>query len=323
MRASRPRSHHSSSSTAPAVKRPRRTQPSASSCTQRRLDRGSGEAEPRRQRRGRRRPDAVHPAAHDGADRVETLGDGSVASAARAARCARAANAIRGRSADDEGIRQRQRQKAKSPPPPVAVWLGLVTAVVLGSSAPPTATTRSAPTSSSSHSRPRLRIRRRQQCRASAAHRAPRRRRARPATPGGAPRRSPRRRARRRRRRGRDRCGAASTARARRSSSGASSRKAYGLALRISCDIGDGAAVSTASVRIAPDSMRSSTARRPSASIASCRQLSSVSFTSGWSGGSIGPGVVVAAGELGRETPRRAGPRRACAGAASARGGRR
>ena len=94
---------------------------------------------------------------------------------------------------------------------------------------------------------------------ASAARRAPRRRRARRATPGGGPRRSP--------------SGSSApmpaarsgsvrrsdTARARRSSSGASSRKAYGLALRISCDIGDGAAVSTATVRMAPDSMRSST----------------------------------------------------------------
>ena len=44
------------------------------------------------------------------------------------------------------------------------------------------------------------------------------------------------------------------TARARRSSSGASSRNAYGLALRISCENGDGSGVSMATVRIAPDS---------------------------------------------------------------------
>ena len=40
------------------------------------------------------------------------------------------------------------------------------------------------------------------------------------------------------------------TARARRSSSGASSRYAYGLAFRISCENGDGSGVSIATVRI-------------------------------------------------------------------------
>jgi hypothetical protein len=59
--------------------------------------------------------------------------------------------------------------------------------------------------------------------------------------------------ARRIRRRVRRNC----TARARRSSSGASSRYAYGLAFRISCENGDGSALSIATLRMAPDSMPS------------------------------------------------------------------
>ncbi len=80
------------------------------------------------------------------------------------------------------------------------------------------------------------------------------------------------------------------TARARRSSSGASSRKAYGLAFRISCAKTDGSGSSRPAVRMRP-SRRSPPAPRgrPSASIASTRQSRMVSRTSGWSGTSMAP----------------------------------
>ena len=65
------------------------------------------------------------------------------------------------------------------------------------------------------------------------------------------------------------------TARARRSSSGASSRYVYGFEFRISCDSGDGATVSIAiGADVAIGRSRPSTASSPSTSIASCRQLS-------------------------------------------------
>ena len=71
------------------------------------------------------------------------------------------------------------------------------------------------------------------------------------------------------------------TARARRSSSGASSRYAYGLAFRISCENGDGIGVSTATPRIVPPMSPRSTSRKPSMSIASVRTSFMTSRTSG------------------------------------------
>ena len=83
------------------------------------------------------------------------------------------------------------------------------------------------------------------------------------------------------------------TARARRSSSGASSRKAYGIAFSTWCENADGCGVSFAYVSMTPDSMSASTARSPSTSIASVRQSRSVSKTSGWSGTSMSPGAAL------------------------------
>jgi hypothetical protein len=53
--------------------------------------------------------------------------------------------------------------------------------------------------------------------------------------------------------------------------------------------MGDGTGVSTATVRIAPRSILWMMARRASTSMASVKQFSMVSLTSGWSGGVIGP----------------------------------
>src|SRR3989304_618968 len=53
--------------------------------------------------------------------------------------------------------------------------------------------------------------------------------------------------------------------------------------------MGEGAGVSTARVATPPRSMAPMARRSPSRSMASCRQLAMVSFTSGWSGGSMGP----------------------------------
>src|ERR1700735_3858394 len=61
------------------------------------------------------------------------------------------------------------------------------------------------------------------------------------------------------------------TAHARRSSSGASSRYAYGFALRISWENCEGTGVSTATQRMLPEASRSKTFFRPSTSIASVR----------------------------------------------------
>ena len=83
------------------------------------------------------------------------------------------------------------------------------------------------------------------------------------------------------------------TARARRSSSGASSRKAYGIAFSTWCENADGCGVSFAYVSMTPASMSASTARSPSTSIASVRQSRSVSNTSGWSGTSMSPGAAL------------------------------
>ena len=71
------------------------------------------------------------------------------------------------------------------------------------------------------------------------------------------------------------------TACVRRSSSGASSRKAYGRALKTSAASGDGAVRSRQTKRTSPLSMRRSSASRPSISIASCRQSCRVCATSG------------------------------------------
>ncbi len=62
------------------------------------------------------------------------------------------------------------------------------------------------------------------------------------------------------------------TACVRRSSSGASSRYAYGRALSTSAASGDGAVRSRATMRTSPDSSARSRRSRPSMSIASCRQ---------------------------------------------------
>src|SRR2546430_2249871 len=71
------------------------------------------------------------------------------------------------------------------------------------------------------------------------------------------------------------------TAWVRRSSSGASSRKAYGLALSTSCARGDGSGVSRATSVKRPASISSSTRLRPGKSIASSRQSAIVWLTSG------------------------------------------
>ena len=71
-------------------------------------------------------------------------------------------------------------------------------------------------------------------------------------------------------------CGESSRARARRSSSGASSRKPNGLMLMMLCAIPDGVTVSRACSRISPRSIRSSTSISASVSTASCRQSSMV-----------------------------------------------
>ena len=72
-----------------------------------------------------------------------------------------------------------------------------------------------------------------------------------------------------------------STARARRSSSGASSRYAYGFAFRISCENCDGTGVSTAMQRMRPSSMRRKSSFTPSMSMASVRTSFITSFTRG------------------------------------------
>ena len=79
------------------------------------------------------------------------------------------------------------------------------------------------------------------------------------------------------------------TAWVRRSSSGASSRNAYGFAFSTSCDSGDGSGVSRAMSVTPPASIASSTRFNPGKSIASSRQSSMVCLTSGWSGISRSP----------------------------------
>src|SRR5207245_1105436 len=71
------------------------------------------------------------------------------------------------------------------------------------------------------------------------------------------------------------------TAWVRRSSSGASSRKAYGLAFSTSCARGDGSGVSRATSVKRPASISSSTRLRPGKSIASSKQSAIVWLTSG------------------------------------------
>ena len=83
----------------------------------------------------------------------------------------------------------------------------------------------------------------------------------------------------------------ATTAWVRRSSSGASSRKAQGLAFRISSASGDGSLRSRATTSTPPASRRASSASRASTSMASVRQSRSVSSTSGWSGTSRSPSM--------------------------------
>ena len=79
------------------------------------------------------------------------------------------------------------------------------------------------------------------------------------------------------------------TASVRRSSAGASSRNAYGFAPSISCASGDGLVSSRHSTSTSPVSIRFSSARQPSTSIAPVRQSASVCSTSGWSGISRSP----------------------------------
>ena len=79
------------------------------------------------------------------------------------------------------------------------------------------------------------------------------------------------------------------TACVRRSSSGASSRYAYGRAARISSASGEGSTRSRATTSMSPLSIAASRCSSPSMSIASCRQSSIVCRTSGWSGISRSP----------------------------------
>ena len=79
------------------------------------------------------------------------------------------------------------------------------------------------------------------------------------------------------------------TARVRRSSSGASSRNAYGFAFRTSWAKGEGSGRSRACTATSPRSMPSSRATRPPASIASCIASWMVWRTRGWSGISRAP----------------------------------
>ncbi len=79
------------------------------------------------------------------------------------------------------------------------------------------------------------------------------------------------------------------TAWVRRSSSGTSSRKAYGRAFSTSWASGDGSRVSRATQRIDPSRIRRKTSSSPSMFIASIRQSSTVWLTSGWSGTSRSP----------------------------------
>ena len=79
------------------------------------------------------------------------------------------------------------------------------------------------------------------------------------------------------------------TARVRRSSSGASSRKAYGRALSTSAVNGDGPVRSRAVTCTSPASSARNKASQPPTSIASRRQSCRVCATSGWSGTSRSP----------------------------------
>ena len=88
------------------------------------------------------------------------------------------------------------------------------------------------------------------------------------------------------------------TACVRRSSSGASSRYAYGRALRISCARGDGCGRSRATTALLAVLEGREHATSPSMSIASCRQSCSVCRTSGWSGISRSPAQVFGTGNL-------------------------
>ena len=68
-----------------------------------------------------------------------------------------------------------------------------------------------------------------------------------------------------------------------------SSRNVYGFEVRISSASTDGSVLSTVCTRTAPDSMRSSSARKPSTSSASCNVSEIVWRTITWSGISTGP----------------------------------
>ena len=81
-------------------------------------------------------------------------------------------------------------------------------------------------------------------------------------------------------------------ARLRRSSSGASSRKVNGRPFRISCASTDGSVVSRTTTVTRPDSIAPTSSARPSMSMASRRQSSSVWRTRTWSGISSGPGAT-------------------------------
>ncbi len=80
------------------------------------------------------------------------------------------------------------------------------------------------------------------------------------------------------------------TARVRRSSSGAPSRKVKGLPVRIPWARGEGSADSTKCTDTRPASTSARRATRPSASSGSVRQSSTVWRTSTWSGTATGPG---------------------------------